>query len=163
MRALFFAILRRELRLAARRPRDAWLPVAILAVAASLFPLAARPEPQTLRVTAPGIARVGALLATMLSVQHLYAGDHADGSLDQMLLAPQPALVLVLAKSAAHWLVHGLPLIDRRAAGGADVRIAGRGAAGAGGRSAAGDADHESAGRVGCSADARVCAATACS
>lgn len=111
MSALFFAILRRELRLAARRPIDAWLPVAFFVVAASLFPLGVGPEPQTLRVMAPGIAWVCALLATMLSVQHLYAGDHADGSLDQMLLSPQPALVLVLAKSAAHWLIHGLPLI----------------------------------------------------
>lgn len=111
MRALFFAILRRELRLAARRPIDAWLPVAFFGVAASLFPLGVGPEPQTLRVMAPGIAWVGALLATMLSVQHLYAGDHADGSLDQMLLAPQPALVMVLAKGTAHWLIHGLPLI----------------------------------------------------
>jgi heme exporter protein B len=60
---------------------------------------------------APGIAWVGALLATMLSVQHLYAADFADGSLDQMLLAPQSALVVALAKGAAHWLTHGLPLI----------------------------------------------------
>lgn len=105
------AILRRELRLAARRPVDAWLPVAFFIVAASLFPLGVGPEPQTLRVMAPGVAWVGALLASMLSVQHLYAADHADGSLDQLLLAPQPALVVVLAKSASHWLIHGLPLI----------------------------------------------------
>lgn len=80
-------------------------------VAASLFPLGVGPEPTTLRVMAPGVAWVGALLASMLSVQHLYAADHADGSLDQMLLAPQPTLVLVAAKAVAHWLIHGLPLI----------------------------------------------------
>ncbi|MEO5732139.1 MAG: heme exporter protein CcmB [Rubrivivax sp.] len=111
MTALFMAILRRELRLAARRPVDAWLPVAFFIVAASLFPLGVGPEPTTLRVMAPGVAWVGALLASMLSVQHLYAADHADGSLDQMLLAPQPALVIVAAKAVAHWLIHGLPLI----------------------------------------------------
>jgi heme exporter protein B len=111
MRALFLALLLRELRLAARRPVEALLPVAFFVVAASLFPLGVGPEPQVLRAMAPGIAWVGALLATMLSVQHLYASDHADGSLDQLLLAPQPAIVVVAAKSAAHWLIHGLPLI----------------------------------------------------
>lgn len=111
MRALFLAIVLRELRLAQRRPVDALLPVAFFIVSASLFPLGVGPEPQTLRTMAPGIAWVGALLASMLSVQHLYAADHADGSLDQLLLAPQSALVVAAAKSAAHWLTHGLPLI----------------------------------------------------
>lgn len=111
MRALFLALLRRELRLAARRRVEVLLPVAFFVVAASLFPLGVGPEPQVLRAMAPGIAWVTALLASMLSVQHLYAGDHADGSLDQMLLAPQPAVVVALAKSAAHWLIYGLPLI----------------------------------------------------
>ncbi len=111
MRAIFLAILLRELRLVQRRPVDALLPVAFFIVSASLFPLGVGPEPQTLRAMAPGIAWVGALLATMLSVQHLYAADFADGSLDQMLLAPQSALVVALAKGAAHWLTHGLPLI----------------------------------------------------
>ena len=111
MRFLFLAILLRELRLAQRRPVEALLPVAFFVVAASLFPLGVGPEPQTLRAMAPGIAWVCALLASMLSVQHLYATDHADGSLDQLLLAPQSALVVAAAKSAAHWLTHGLPLI----------------------------------------------------
>ncbi len=111
MRTLFLAILLRELRLAQRRPVEALLPVAFFVVAASLFPLGVGPEPQTLRAMAPGIAWVCALLASMLSVQHLYAADHADGSLDQLLLAPQSAIVVSCAKSAAHWLTHGLPLI----------------------------------------------------
>ncbi len=111
MRALFLAVLMRELHLVQRRPVDALLPVAFFIVCASLFPLGVGPEPQTLRAMAPGIAWVGALLATMLSVQHLYAADLADGSLDQLLLAPQSALVVALAKGAAHWLTHGLPLI----------------------------------------------------
>jgi heme exporter protein B len=108
---LFVAVLRRDLLLAGRRPVDALLPVAFFVVSASLFPLGVGPEPQTLRAMAPGIAWVGALLASMLSVQHLYAADHADGSLDQMLLAPASPLIVAAAKCAAHWVVHGLPLI----------------------------------------------------
>lgn len=111
MTELFFAVLRRDLLLAGRRPIDALLPVAFVLVSASLFPLGVGPEPQTLRAMGPGIAWVGALLASMLSVQHLYAGDHADGSLDQMLLAPQPAVVVACAKCMAHWIIYGLPLI----------------------------------------------------
>jgi heme exporter protein B len=111
MSGVFTAVLRRDLLLAGRRPVDAMLPVAFFVVSASLFPLGVGPEPQTLRAMAPGIAWVGALLASMLSVQHLYAGDHADGSLDQMLLAPASPLIVAAAKCAAHWVVHGLPLI----------------------------------------------------
>lgn len=111
MRSLFLAVLLRDLRLAARRRIDALLPLVFFVVAISLFPLGVGPEPQTLRQIAPGVVWVCALLATMLSVQHLYAGDLADGSLEQMLLAPQPAIVIAAAKSVAHWLVNGWPLI----------------------------------------------------
>lgn len=111
MRALFLAVLLRELRLVQRRPVDVLLPVAFFVVTSSLFPLGVGPEPQTLRAMAPGVAWAGALLATMLSVHHLYATDWADGSLDQLLLAPESALVVALAKSCAHWLTHGMPLI----------------------------------------------------
>ncbi len=111
MRALFLAVLMRDLRLAARRRIDALLPLVFFIVALSLFPLGVGPEAQTLRHIAPGVVWVCALLATMLSVQQLYAGDQADGSLEQMLLAPQPAIVVAAAKSTAHWLLNGAPLV----------------------------------------------------
>jgi heme exporter protein B len=111
MRALFLAVLLRDLRLAARRRIDALLPLVFFIVAVSLFPLGVGPETQTLRHIAPGVVWVCALLATMLSVQHLYAADQADGSLEQMLLAPQSAIIIASAKSVAHWLINGLPLI----------------------------------------------------
>jgi heme exporter protein B len=111
MRALFLAVLQRDLRLAARRRVEALLPLVFFMVAISLFPLGVGPELQTLRQIAPGVVWVCALLATMLSVNQLYAADFADGSLEQLLLAPQPAVVVALAKSVAHWLVNGGPLI----------------------------------------------------
>ena len=111
MRALFLAVLLRDLRLAARRRVDALLPLVFFVVAISLFPLGVGPEAQVLRHIAPGVVWVCALLATMLSVQQLYAGDQADGSLEQLLLAPQPAVVVAAAKSLAHWLVNGAPLV----------------------------------------------------
>jgi heme exporter protein B len=111
MTDLFVAVLLRDLKLASRRRIDALLPLAFFLVALSLFPLGVGPEAQTLRIIAPGIVWVCALLASMLSVSQLFASDLADGSLEQMLLAPQPAIVLAAAKCTVHWLLTGLPLI----------------------------------------------------
>ncbi len=111
MTDLFVAVLMRDLRLAMRRRIDTLLPLVFFLVALSLFPLGVGPEAQTLRQIAPGIVWVCALLASMLSVNQLFAGDQADGSLEQMLLAPQSAVALAAAKCCAHWLLTGLPLI----------------------------------------------------
>lgn len=108
---LFRAVVLRDLRLAARRRVDALLPLAFFTVAVSLFPLGVGPEPQTLRQIAPGVVWVCALLAAMLSVTQLYAGDHADGSLEQMLLSGASATWIAAAKALAHWLLTGLPLV----------------------------------------------------
>ncbi len=115
MTGVFSNLVARDLRLAARRRADALLPIAFFTVAISLFPLGVGPEPQTLRLIAPGVVWVAALLAAMLSVTQLYAGDLADGSLEQMLIASGPGTLdkvgLVLAKASAHWLLTGLPLV----------------------------------------------------
>lgn len=107
----FTALIARDLRLAARRRVEALLPVAFFTVAASLFPLGVGPEPQVLRQIAPGVVWVCALLASMLSVTQLYAQDHADGSLEQLLLSGMPPVLVALAKACAHWLVTGVPLL----------------------------------------------------
>lgn len=109
--AVFSSVLMRDLRLASRRRIDALLPLAFFLVALSLFPLGVGPEPKTLREIAPGVVWVCALLASMLSVNAMFAQDHTDGSLEQMLLAPQSALAVAAAKSCAHWLLSGLPLL----------------------------------------------------
>ena len=109
--AVFLTVLRRDLKLASRRRIDALLPLAFFLVALSLFPLGVGPEPKMLREIAPGIVWVCALLASMLSVNSLFAGDLADGSLEQMLLAPGSSIALAAAKSSAHWVLTGLPLI----------------------------------------------------
>ena len=89
---VFATIVARDLRLAARRRVEALLPIAFFLVAVSLFPLGVGPEPQTLRQIAPGVVWVCALLAAMLSLTQLYGGDHADGSLEQMLLSGESAV-----------------------------------------------------------------------
>jgi heme exporter protein B len=104
-------LIARDLRLAWRRRVDALMPQVFFIASASLFPLGVGPEASTLRTIAPGVLWVGALLATMLSVSQLYAADHADGSLEQLLLSGLPPTLIAAGKSLAHWLVTGLPLI----------------------------------------------------
>jgi heme exporter protein B len=111
MTTAFTAVYARDLRLALRRRIEALLPVVFFIVAVSLFPLGVGPEPQTLRVIAAGVMWVCALLASMLSVTSLYATDHSDGSLEQMLLCGHPVTVIAAAKAAAHWTITGAPLV----------------------------------------------------
>ena len=94
-----------------RRAQDVLTPMIFFAIVVSLFPLGVGPEPGRLAALAPGVLWVAALLATMLSLPRMFAGDHADGTLEQLLLAPQPLAVLVLGKVLAHWLLTGLPLV----------------------------------------------------
>ncbi len=104
-------VIRRDLLLAARRKGD-WLTSQFFFVmVVSLFPLGIGADPEQLRRVAGGVLWVAALLASLLSLQRLYADDHRDGSLEQMLLSPQPALILALGKATAHWLIFGLPLL----------------------------------------------------
>ena len=105
------SVLRRDLRLAARRRVEALLPLGFFVVAAGLFPIGVGPEPQTLRLIAAGVVWVCALLAAMLSVTQMFASDQADGSLEQMLLSPRPLVALVAGKVLAQWIASGVPLV----------------------------------------------------
>ena len=107
----FFALVRRDLQLVFRHTADAINPLLFFVIATSLFPLGLSPQPELLRTIAPGILWVNALLATLLALDSLFRSDFDDGTLEQMLLSPVPAPVLVLAKIVAHWLITGLPLI----------------------------------------------------
>lgn len=88
MLRFLIAVIRRDILLAARRRGD-WLTAQFFFVmVASLFPLGIGPEPAMLRTIGPGVVWVAALLACLLSLGRLYADDHRDGSLEQLLLAP---------------------------------------------------------------------------
>ena len=100
-----------DLRLAQRRPADVLGSLFFFIIVVSLFPLAISPEVRVLREIGPGVVWVAALLACMLSLPRLFAADHADGTLEQLLLVPQPLPLLVLAKTAAHWVTSAVPLI----------------------------------------------------
>lgn len=105
------AVIRRDVLLAWKRPGDVLNPLFFFAIVSTLFPLAVGPGAAQLTLTGPGVVWVAALLAALLSLNSLYLNDYEDGSLEQLLLSPQPLPLLALAKSIAHWLVSGLPLV----------------------------------------------------
>jgi heme exporter protein B len=111
MLGLLWAVTRRDLLLARRRRVEALLPLGFFLVSAGLYPIGVGPEPQTLRLIAPGVVWVCALLAAMLSVTQMFAGDHLDGSLEQMLLVSGQFTAVVAGKVLAHWLTSGVPLV----------------------------------------------------
>jgi heme exporter protein B len=109
--AIFWAILARDLRLSLRHGADTLAALLFFMVAASLFPLAIGPAPDTLGRIAPGIVWVCALLAALLPLDRLFGADLEDGSLDLLLLSGLPTYGIAGAKALSHWIVTGLPLL----------------------------------------------------
>lgn len=110
MRALA-AILLRDMRLAVRIGGGAVMGVLFFLLVVTLVPLALGPDLALLARIGPAILWLGALLASLLALDQLFAADQADGSLDIILTARLPLELTVLAKAAAHWLTSGLPLV----------------------------------------------------
>ena len=111
MARALLAILRRDLLLALRRRSDVLTVLLFFVIVASLFPLGVGPEAELLRNIAPGVIWVSALLASMLGLGRMFAADHTDGTLEQMLLGATPLALVIAARVFAHWLVTGLPLV----------------------------------------------------
>jgi heme exporter protein B len=108
--ALFLAMLRRDLLLVYRRRADAVTVLVFFSIVVSLFPLGVGADPAMLRLIGGGVVWVAALLASLLSLQRLFAADYADGTLEQILLSPQSLALTAIAKVAAHWIATGIPL-----------------------------------------------------
>ena len=104
-------IIWRDLTLAVRHRTEVLTSLFFFLIVISLFPLGVGTDQQTLHQIAPGVVWVAALLASMLALERLFAGDFADGTLEQILLTPQPLSIIVLGKVIAHWLLTGLPLV----------------------------------------------------
>jgi heme exporter protein B len=105
-----WAVFQRDLKIALRRKSDTTAALFFFVVVTALFPLGVGPEPQMLRIMAPGVIWVAALLASMLSLARMFTDDYADGTLEQLVLSAYPLPLLVTGKIAAHWLASGLLL-----------------------------------------------------
>ena len=101
----------RDVKLALRSRAELGVQLLFYVIEASLFPLATSPERNLLATMGPGVLWIAALLASLLSLSRLFAGDHADGTLEQIALSPYPLAALIFGKIIAHWLTTGLPVV----------------------------------------------------
>lgn len=109
--AAMAAVFLRDIRVAFRQRQDLLNPLLFFVMVVTLFPLGVSPEVSFLQKSGSGILWVAALLSVLLSLDHLFRHDYDDGTLEQLVLQPQPLFMLVLAKTLAHWVVTGLPLV----------------------------------------------------
>ena len=105
------ALLVRDMRIAVRIGGGALMGVLFFLAVVTLTPFAVGPDLALLRRIGPAILWLGALLASLLALDRLFAADHEDGSLDLILMGSAPLELTVAAKGLAHWLTTGLPLV----------------------------------------------------
>ncbi|MDT4967116.1 MAG: heme exporter protein [Acidobacteriota bacterium] len=111
MLSILRCVIQRDITLAWRGRAGVLSTLFFFIIVVSLFPLGVGPELDVLRVIAPGVVWVAALLASMLSLDRMFSHDYVDGSLEQLMLTSQPLSIVVLGKIIAHWLVTGAPLV----------------------------------------------------
>lgn len=105
------AVLRRDLTLAWRRRGDITMPVLYALIVVTLFPFALGPEDALLQRIAGGVVLLTMLLAMLLALDAMFRSDIEDGSLEQLMLSPQPLAMMLAMKILAHWITTALPLI----------------------------------------------------
>lgn len=105
------ALLRRDLALAVRAGGGFGLGLAFFLIVTVLVPFGVGPESELLGRIAPGILWIGALLASLLSLDRLLALDWEDGTLDLLATSPLPLEAALSIKALAHWITTGLPLV----------------------------------------------------
>lgn len=105
------ALFVRDARIAIRIGGGAMMGVLFFLTVVSLVPFAIGPDLALLRRIGPAILWLGALLASLLALDRVFATDYEDGSLDLILMARPPLELVVATKALAHWVTTGLPLV----------------------------------------------------
>lgn len=108
---VFLVALQRDLMVGFRRWTDVTSPLLFFVLVVTLYPLALSPKPEVLKIVGPGVLWIAALLATLMSLNAMFRADLDDGTLEQLLVLPEPLALPMLAKIIAHWLFSGLPLV----------------------------------------------------
>jgi len=104
------ALLRRDILVALRVGGGALTGALFFLIVVVLMPFAVGPDLALLKKLGPAILWLGALLASLLTLDRLFAADHEDGSLDLLTMSRTPLELICLIKALAHWLVAGVPL-----------------------------------------------------
>lgn len=105
------ALFKRELLLGLRNAGQSINPLIFYLIVVTLFSISSGADPDNLKLLAPAIIWVAALLAALLALDSLFQSDYDDGSLEQLAICPQPFVLLVGLKILVHWLITGLPLV----------------------------------------------------
>jgi len=105
------ALFVRDARIAIRIGGGAMMGVLFFLTVVVLVPFAIGPDLALLRRIGPAILWLGALLASLLALDRVFATDHEDGSLDLILMARPSLEMVVVTKALAHWVTTGLPLV----------------------------------------------------
>jgi heme exporter protein B len=108
---IYTQTLKRDLKIAIRNPSRVLNPLLFFIISVSLFPLAISPESSTLSQIASGIIWVASMLSVLLSLNNLFYYDFENGILEQMIISHHNLPLLILAKTTAHWLLTGLPIV----------------------------------------------------
>ena len=108
---IFLTTLTRDLKMAFRNPSSFLNPLMFFVISISLFPIAISPDAETLMNIAPGIIWVITMLAVLLSLNSLFHSDYDNGVLEQIVISHHPLPLILLAKTTAHWILSGLPII----------------------------------------------------
>ena len=104
------ALFKRDLLLAVRAGGGFGLALAFFLIVVVLVPFGVGPNTGILAEIAPGILWIAALLASLLSLDRIFALDHEDGTLQILATSPLPLEGVVATKAVAHWVTTGLPL-----------------------------------------------------
>jgi len=86
------------------------LPLLFFLAVAMLYPFAVGPEPELLARTGGGVVWIAALLAAILPLERLVAGDLEAGVFDQLSLRGISEEWAMASRLIAHWLAFG-PLL----------------------------------------------------
>jgi heme exporter protein B len=105
------AIIRRDLRIAIRAGGGALIGVLFFLTVVVVMPFALGPDLALLKRIGPAILWLGAMLASLLTLDRLFTADLDDGSLDLIVMSRTPLELTCAAKAIAHWLAAGIPLI----------------------------------------------------
>jgi heme exporter protein B len=106
----FWALVRRDLRLAVREGGAIGTALGFFLVVVSLMPLGLGPDLNLLARIAAGILWIALLLAALLSLNRIFEADYEDGTLDVLATGRLPLELVAAAKALAHWITTGIPL-----------------------------------------------------
>lgn len=107
----FLALVKRDLISGYRKKSQIYQPIVFLLLVVTMFPLGLGSGAKTLGMISPAVIWILALLASLLTLDHIFKNDFEDGSIESYVLTSYPLQTAVLAKVLAHWILSGLPLV----------------------------------------------------